>query len=469
MERDKKIIVTLLGILNYCSAIKKPTAYELHNLIDLYVTTSNFSTVTKFSQKSTDQIGKLLDDSYYAISILNESFRNRNINRFTYDINHNLTINPMINPIISKMIEYEDLIEYRDTLYAKKIKTQSLTLQRQVINNIDSATVIKLKNNIDTCITKYILPNKNIIDEESFYCSIINQSTYQEEIKNGDVLGLLVNISYENTTRCIALEDIEIRDISLSFIFFSEIINAQKHYYSKFFNFDDGLETDNHAISGNGLGRGNTIIPLYIDKPHFNLVKLLYKSILGFTVNQDLFSFHKNYYLLPLLVFAKYNVLLFTEFNFNDRAIQIWLDLYKTCKEIYNEYIQQYRYYLAPHTNLEKLVTDYKRMEILINKYSNHTIFMIYILLFNHCDYDLIKLHLKTIKLYKTKYTSEYIFNFIKIYDIIYNTITNTTVFKDGNISEIKSSLSNQYIDINKYGNSIDEFLKNKYNYIIYN
>jgi hypothetical protein len=368
LTNNNKILSSLLAIKNllqYNQSLSVNNLYnskeELYFIINLYIECLSYNNE--------------LNDHFIVIEQL--------IIELYFDII--LYTNKYINIILHKLHIFNDssyLLKYF-TKYTE-IENKYNSIKSYIINEEYLNDFINIKNNLLLLIQiinnlyqfyQTFTNNKIIYNLECDvkYSSIINHSYWYEEINNHDILGLVFLLNFDNDT-------IIIKDVSLSTIFFSELIELQLHYYNYNYRYDNGdsiIIDDkeiNHAIFGNGIGSGNAIIPLYIANNHFSKVKLLYKYVISYNIYHDMLCYSNKYFFLPLLVLYKMNYLLFYKYKLSHKAIEIWLQLYLTCKNYIKITKANHLFNkLLKKTNLS--INDYQILTIydLLNNKPNNT------------------------------------------------------------------------------------------------
>ena len=114
--------------------------------------------------------------------------------------------------------------------------------------------------------SKFKKIDENIKDETTdFYNSIISKTDWKEEYNYGNIMGILINVKPSELNKCyFSYENIEICDITTCIVGLDQILESYK-LTNEF----------NVSISGNGIGNGNCMLPLYINEDHWKLVKYM--------------------------------------------------------------------------------------------------------------------------------------------------------------------------------------------------
>ena len=204
--------------------------------------------------------------------------------------------------------------------------------------------IIKFKN---------IKIDENIKDETTdLYNSIISRSDWKEELNCGNMMGLLVNVKPTELNKCyFSYENIIVTDITTSIVGFDQIIES----YKLVNEFDV-------SISGNGIGNGNCILPLYIDEIHWELVKLYNNYNLGLIFNRNPLLYCNDMNKIYKVVLLKMINLSFSDSNYrSDKWISLLFSLYFTCTKLFKKenYIKNLSLKEKYKLNINDLFFDY--------------------------------------------------------------------------------------------------------------
>jgi hypothetical protein len=88
-----------------------------------------------------------------------------------------------------------------------------------------------------------------------------------------------------------------------------------------------------NTITGNGIGGGNIILPLYICKDHWAISKRKTKYLIGLLLHNDIFSVPKDTYLVYFEVLYHMTRDIFFD-KISEKHIQYYFSLIRTCYEI---------------------------------------------------------------------------------------------------------------------------------------
>ncbi len=231
-------------------------------------------------------------------------------------------------------------------------KRQQHKLNETILNNTDLLDQLK---NLPTIAKQNLITEQNqkFIKSTEFFDSVITLSNWHDELELSGCMGLVVKASTSSLVKVGVNYGVNIENVTTTFIPVLDCINAMQQFFedrSDFGNLNDKL-----IIKGNAIGNGNSVIPLYICKQHWNVAKELLKPVLGIT-----FVHHPLGYLPQhdQLLFVIYNHMIqmtFNSTNFNERWVQVLIAVQRTCAEIafmhkYNRGIRGYfkRYITDP-------------------------------------------------------------------------------------------------------------------------
>jgi len=218
--------------------------------------------------------------------------------------------------------------------------------------NKQNKNIIKNYSSISTCQNEIILweirfneymnsVNENDIvykNSSEIYNLLLSRTSWYDELQNGNILGLLVNIVTPKLAKLgIIMDKVKIMEISNNLITLETLCEAQDIYKSDRNKYDDG-RNDKSAIYGNALGNGNCILPLYINNMHWKLAKLQLKYCLGIAVNQNPFAYYNKYFeLYPMLLLKLIRTMISDRNKITDKDIVTFIQLTITVNKILEE------------------------------------------------------------------------------------------------------------------------------------
>ena len=224
------------------------------------------------------------------------------------------------------------------------ITVSDLKYSKDLFNMLIIDDIIKYKN---------IKVDENIKDDTTeLYNSIISRTDWKEELNYGNIMGILINIQPTELNKCyFSYENVKINDITTSIIGLDQILESYK------------LVNDfNISISGNGIGNGNCILPLYIDDKHWELVKIYQNYNLGLLFNRNPLLYCNDMIKIYKICLLKMISLTFSDSNYrSDKWINILFSLYLTTTKLFTKmnYIKNLELKERYKLNINDLLYDY--------------------------------------------------------------------------------------------------------------
>lgn len=271
--------------------------------------------------------------------------------------------------IILKKIESknssEENIEYLLFDYAKKAKVWIVNdklkynLNKKIINNIFSTNDINSINNINEKIMNDVnnieeCIDKNILDKSyGIFNSTITLTNWLDEIKNSSCLGLLIKIKCNDLVKVGLVNNVVIENISTTYFPITDFIFKTYHYFEK--NKDKSIEygnlSKNIIIADSSIGDCNAILPVYINKYHWVMVKPFLDKILGIIISNNPFGYIVQYNNLYFVILIDMIIHIFNCDSKNYKYLRCFITLLRTCAEICFE--NKYNY------GIRKLINNY--------------------------------------------------------------------------------------------------------------
>ncbi len=297
------------------------------------------------------------------ISTIIKTFTTTDTTRFIYEMilsRYSELLNLSKNEIIEKTVINDksdkfNLIELL-TKFAKgeqfifnKINCQ-IKQNKNIIQNLK--TINECNNNINKWSIKYnddFLNNidSNILDNNlknslDIYSLIISRTSWLDEVKFGNVFGIITHLICPKLSKLgLNMSQVEIISLSNNFMTFEQICETQDIFNGDHHKYDDG-RSDILSITGNALGEGNSMLPLYINKIHWSLVQTQLNYVLGVMINQNPFNYYNKFYEIYPMCLLKYCEMMISNKNkITDKDIIIFLQLLITTNMIFRDF---YRY-----------------------------------------------------------------------------------------------------------------------------
>lgn len=229
-----------------------------------------------------------------------------------------------------KLILKNCKINYLNPKYSKDLQICNLAN--------DLLTIFDLSKDVNN----YLENNKNEIDKikdsnetsKMLYHSIITQTNWVDEIEYGNFMGLLINVCPKDIN-CYGynFDFIPINSITNTVISFEQFLEA--------YDLSDKYDKWSNVLSGNGVGDGNNILPLYINVHHWNIVKYYYKFYLGMTFNRNCLDYMNKYSNIYKNVLIKMINMTYCNDNYSsDKWLNLLFSVSRTYYEIFgNEVI----------------------------------------------------------------------------------------------------------------------------------
>ena len=288
------------------------------------------------------------------------------------------TYNKMISNIkmqslVNVNVDTTESSKYTIINFLKNIASKVANISSANIKYDQKQTTNMIKNikSIDKCVSDIKKWNEQYTNEylNSFeknedyllsydqYKSILSCSSLIDELLCGNIIGIMIRVATPNLAKLgIIMDRVIITSIANNFISFDQICEAQDIYYTSHNRYDDG-KTITVAISGNGLGTGNTILPLYINNIHWSLAKTQLNYCIGMTIAQNPFDYHiKQYEIYPMTLLTYFDAIISTRNNITEKDIIMLIQLiitnciitkdifkYRICNHTYDETISLYK------------------------------------------------------------------------------------------------------------------------------
>jgi hypothetical protein len=239
------------------------------------------------------------------------------------DNNNNQIIN-ILKLFIDKKYNYANM--------RKNIRSMSNILKNTQIINNDINKIESYCNILNNTSHKDDYFDKSC----NIYNYLISRSSWFDELQDGYAGGILLCVSSPKSAKLgFSLGDLNISNISDNLLTLEHICEAQNIYQNNNLKYDDGRNKE-YAISGNVLGNGNCILPLYINGIHWRMVNLQLNYCLGMMINQNPFDYYGKFYeVYPMVLFKYINQILFS--NINDKSVVILIQLIITTNKIFQE------------------------------------------------------------------------------------------------------------------------------------
>lgn len=181
-----------------------------------------------------------------------------------------------------------------------------------------------------------------------FFSSMLTLTDWYEEIKSGNSTGILISIESNDLTKIGANgAKPNINNITMTFLPVRDYIEAALESFKKY---EENDINNINIVTGDVIGTGNAIIPLYICSEHWEIARQQLKYILGIILVNSPFSFidsHLNFlfYMLAEMTRQTFKI------NTSDKWFQTYFAVYRTCAQV--------AYEKGYHKGIKKLIKNY--------------------------------------------------------------------------------------------------------------
>ena len=263
-----------------------------------------------------------------------------------------------INHFFNKIVEKLNTFEFEDSLLNEIL---NIIPHKITFNNFIHLShllkVIDINDKSKTLLDNLELPDSNEKSNE-LYSSVITRTNWLEELECGNLMGLLLNINPKEINKnAYNLDYIPINEITHTLIGLDQILEAYKMNET-----DDEFAS---VMSGYGVGEGNCILPLYINKYHWDFVKLYFDYNLGIIFNRNPLQYTSNHKNVYKNVLIKMINLTFSDDNYkSDKWINLLFSVLRTNYELFKDdnnfvskFIKDTKFRVT--SNLNNILIDY--------------------------------------------------------------------------------------------------------------
>jgi len=251
-----------------------------------------------------------------------------------------LIINELIIGKIDNLLKTnnEDQIIFEYTKKVMETSNNYLVINQRIFHNIKSKILLSSKNNDIENFIKFNNNNNKFNDSCEFFNSEMTLSNWFDEIKNNGGLGLLINITTNNIGKIgYYYNNISINNITTTFFPIIDYISVTYDFFDKNQIYDFGNLNNINIITDAIIGNSNSLIPIYINKYHWNITKNYIDILLGIIISHNPFNYAFNYKSLFFTILNNMTYMLFTDItkkNVNEKFIKIYFAYLRTCTEI---------------------------------------------------------------------------------------------------------------------------------------
>ena len=401
---------------------------------------------------------KIISETNSILINIVKSFQNsiKDIFLRFYEFKIKLPINKLNESLNSSYIK--NILEFYELIYTKILKYNFnfINLNFKKFNKLLNSDFSEINFNDFTRIE-----SSTVIDNSLEYLkSTLSLTNWIEEYNNINPFGFMIkyelnNYSYKGmidlTSSIIkTYPNMKINSITNNWvslydyyqIIISYIENSDNLTNNEYQNNDDNIfNMNDFLITDNILGDGNILLPVYINKNHWKLVKVLWKYHLTFINNSLEFEYNKkmdNIYYLTLL--KSYNNIKNINQNIKS-SIRLFCYILRTCIQISID--NKYMYgILKEYPKVFQNLLEYKSFE---NNYNfiNWIIKFIQLIISNNCNEQ----QIEELKIIRNNIFDKFIIdNYdIKFWDILKNPNTDDNI-KNEEINNLKNNVLQENI-----------------------
>lgn len=133
-------------------------------------------------------------------------------------------------------------------------------------------------------------PDPLFIKSLEQYTSSISLSNWYEEYENNSCLGLLLNIQTSHPDRMGWTTSTINVQVTSTLIGRDQIFDGHEYFWNQNNRLDNG-KMETNLISGSGIGSGNSLLPLYINKFHWEIAKKYLEEQISICITQNPYLF----------------------------------------------------------------------------------------------------------------------------------------------------------------------------------
>ncbi|AYV79563.1 MAG: hypothetical protein Faunusvirus22_14, partial [Faunusvirus sp.] len=309
---------------------------------------------TKSQSNTSNSLNKFIDSGINEVSIVVYKYFVKHIE----DPMKNIEDNGIIKCLTD--IVYKSSVSCNKRYYIQ-LKDRHI-VNAQYINDIaDKLIEFKKKQ---TVLTE---PNDSKYDQsKELYFSSITQTDWTDETVYMGVMGLLIRVQTpSNSVMGFNPDSIKIMDTTNTIITLEHLLYGFGHYYTQYGIYDNGYN-DKTVISGDGIGNGNAILPLYINKQHWQVAKIFMNPIMGLNIAQNPALYTKTSISLYFNVLLELLAQVYCDKEcVSDKSVQIVMAVYRAAYELSHSSYDQYDFNIFvsnPHDRLVNIAISIKEL-----------------------------------------------------------------------------------------------------------
>jgi hypothetical protein len=232
------------------------------------------------------------------------------------------------NEIVEGLFECYNIENTFSNKHIKKIYLSTIKKNINIIGDIKNE-INKIKNNYNEEI------NEQIVESCDFYTSNISLTNWLEEINNGSSLGLLYKVNTTDLGKIGFLSNIQIINTTMTFLSTKDYLECIISKM-KIMNLNGNLNNVN-IFTDNIIGESNAIIPIYINKYHWDIASIYIKPLLSIAIAHHPCGWEKTFYNIYFMILVNMTSKFHLINNLNEKWIIIYFAIIRTCQEIIKE------------------------------------------------------------------------------------------------------------------------------------
>jgi hypothetical protein len=347
-------ILDSISFLSNTNSIKiNDNAYTINNTIDKYHDNliECLDTYILLAKTHKNELQNILQ----IMKHIKDKHANTNINKqlefsFKYTKLKNIIQQSLINNISTINNTTDDIQLNSIYLYTSKTaknikvnKTNKLEKLSDMINKnkdiMDKITENKKLIETDG-FKKFIEMHENTDDDIfsnscEYFRSPISLSTWFDELQNCSGIGFMIKIDVPISAKLGYKNNIAIDNITCTYYSITDYIDTLLQYFDKCSNSIYGNLNNTSILNGSIIGNVNAIIPLYINKYHWSIVKNYINILLGIEIAHNPLAFSKNHRLMFNMLFIEMSAnVIFNKDTRNNKMMNCYFAYFRTCAEM---------------------------------------------------------------------------------------------------------------------------------------
>lgn len=178
--------------------------------------------------------------------------------------------------------------------------------------------------------------NAQYKESVEIFNSGITLSNWFDEFQDGGALGLLIKLSSSPLAKLGVGSNINILEITTTFMPVVDYVDGAINFFNKQSAELFGDLNRKEIIRGTGIGSGNAIVPLYINRYHWSIAKLFLPQILGIIISHNPLHYRDGHqkFMFTILLDMTVKTHISDCHILSERWIRCLSALHRTCAEI---------------------------------------------------------------------------------------------------------------------------------------